>query len=130
MLKKFNIFIFSIGILLIICAVFLELFTTFHLPFIKKYISFIFYFIIFIYWSNDKKFKFKYFSYYLIISIYIDFLLATTLFYVLFNSLFSNYFIICEKIFTIITVGFAACVFNSFLYNFFKFKSYFKKQIE
>ncbi len=127
MLKKFNIFVFNIGMLLIICAIFLELFTIFHLPFIKKYLSFIFYLIIFIYWLNDKEFKFKYFTYYFIISIYINFLFTTTLFYVLFNSLFYNYFIICEKIFTIMIIGFTACLLNSFFYNFFKFKSYFKQ---
>ncbi|BBA51235.1 hypothetical protein FV113G1_15840 [Fusobacterium varium] len=123
MIKKFNIFIFSIGVLLIIFTIFLDFFTSFHLPFIRKYISFIYYSTVLIYWLNDKKFNLKYFFYYLIISIYFNFLLGNTIFHILFNAFFSNHFIICEKFFTIVVVGFSASLLNSFLYNYFKKKS-------
>ena len=130
MSKKFNIFIFSLGILLVAFSIFLDFFTTFHLPFIRKYISFLFYLSITFYWLNDKKFTLKYFFYYLIISIYINFLLGNTIFHILFNILFSNYFIICEKFFTIVTIGFSASLLNSFLYNYFKLKSYSNSNIK
>lgn len=125
MTKKFNIFIFAIGIILVAFSIFLDFFTSFHLPFIRKYISFLFYFAVTIYWLNDKKFTLKYFFYYLIISLYINFLLTNTIFHIIFNAFFSNYFIISEKLFTIAIVGFTASLLNSFLYNYFKLKSYF-----
>lgn len=124
MTKKFNIFIFIIGLLLVIFTILLDLFTTFHLPFIRKYISFIYYSAVLFYWLNDKKFNLKYFFYYLIVSIYFNFLLGNTIFHILFNAFFSNRFIICEKFFTIIIIGFGASLLNSFLYNYFKLKSY------
>lgn len=124
MTKKFNIFIFIIGLLLVIFTILLDLFTTFHLPFIRKYISFIYYSAVLFYWLNDKKFNLKYFFYYLIVSIYFNFLLGNTIFHILFNAFFSNRFIIYEKFFTIIIIGFGASLLNSFLYNYFKLKSY------
>lgn len=123
-MKRFNIFIFSIGILLVIFIILIDLFTSFYLPFVRNYISFIFYLSVFIYWLNDKEFNLKYFSCYFIISIYINFLLTTTLFYVLFNELFSIFFIIYGKFFNITLIGISTSLLNSFLYNHFKFKSY------
>lgn len=124
MSKKINIFIFNIGVLLVIFTIFLDFFTSFHLPFIRKYISFIYYSTVLFYWLCDKRFNLKYFLYYLVISLYINFLLGNTIFHILFNTFFSNNFIIYEKFFTIIIIGFSASLLNSFLYNYFKFKSY------
>lgn len=128
MIKKFNIFIFSIGILLVAFTIFLDFFTSFHLPFIRKYISFLFYLAVTIYWLNDKEFTLKYFFCYLIVSVYINFLLSNTIFHIFINVLFSYYFIICKKFFTIVIIGFSASLLNSFLYNYFKFKCNFKKK--
>jgi len=84
--------------------------------------SFLFYLAVGIYWLNDKKFTLKYFFYYLIVSIYINFLLGNTIFHIFISALFSNNFIICEKLFAIVIIGFSASLLNSFLYNYFKLK--------
>ena len=109
MIKKFNIFIFSIGVLLIIFTIFLDFFTSFHLPFIRKYISFIYYSTVLIYWLNDKKFNLKYFFYYLIISIYFNFLLGNTIFHILFNAFFSNHFLILDFLGNLFIIYFFFC---------------------
>lgn len=126
MKKKFNSFLLSLGIIITLISALLQFFISIHLFILKKYLYFIFYFIVFIYWLKDRDFKLKYFLIYAIISFYFNFSLTTSFAMIFIRTFldFLNLTNLAKTISVTLIIGTLNTFITSFIYQFLKIKSF------